>query len=178
LKYPQNSAMKAAQNRFILLVLPALTAIGLIVSYGIWLVVDELTRSVYGSWPLVGIALAIGLLIASPGLFRRAHRKIHMVLIASYIAALIIGWNLDWSPAKPFYRFYSGIRVGMTVPEVQQRLDQSFPPNGPYPKPRTEDTSSDGQIRQLYRLEPPLSAELITVEFAQGRVTKTEYLLD
>jgi hypothetical protein len=30
----------------------------------------------------------------------------------------------------------------------------------------------------LYRLEPPLSAELITVEFAQGRVTKTEYLPD
>jgi hypothetical protein len=160
------------------LIFAGLTAIGLILSYGMWLLVDELMRSVYTPALLLAIALVVGLVIASPGLFRRAHRKIHMVLIASYIAALIIGWNLDWSPAKPFYRFYSGIRVGMTVPEVQQRLDQSFPPNGPYPKPRTEGTSSDGQIRQLYRLEPPLSAELITVEFAQGRVTKTEYLPD
>jgi hypothetical protein len=143
-----------------------------------WLIMDDLARSFFGPWLLLELALLSGLIILSPGLFRRYHRKVYMVLTVLYVAALIIGWNVDWSPAKPFYRFYSGIHPGMTVPEVQQRLDQAFPPNGPYPKPRTEDASSDGQIRQLFRLEPPLSAELIMVEFEQGRVTKTEYLPD
>jgi hypothetical protein len=98
-----------------------------------------------------------------------------MVLTGLFVAALIIAWNVDWSPTKPFYRFYGGIQLGMTMPEVQQRLDQSFPPNGLYPKPRTE---GDGKTEQLFRLEPPLSAEIITVEFEQGRVIKKAYLPD
>jgi hypothetical protein len=157
------------------LISPVLTTIGLILSYGMWLIVDELTRSIYGPGLLVFIALTIGLVIVSPGLCRRDHRKIYMVLLGSYIAALIIGWNLDWTPAKPFYRFYSGIQLGMTMPEVQQRLDRAFPPNGPYTKPRTE---GNGQTEQLFRLEPPLSAEVITVQFEQGRVNKKNYSLD
>jgi hypothetical protein len=143
-----------------------------------WLIMDELLRSVFGPWLLLELALLSGLIILSPGLFRRYHRKLYMVLVGLYVAALVIGWNVDWSPTKPFYRFYNEIRNGMTVAEVQQRLDQSFPPNGPYPKPLTEaGKPSNGQTTQYFRLEPR-SAEIIRVEFEQGRVIKAEYLPD
>jgi hypothetical protein len=172
--------MTLPPNRVLALIFPGLTAIALVVIYGIWLVADELARSVYGPWLLLELALMAGLIILGPGLFRRYHRKLYLVLTGLYVAALIIGWNVDWSPAKPFYRFYSGVQVGMTIPEVQQRLDQAFPPNGWYPKPPTESASlgPDGKTRQFFRLEPPLSAEVIMVEFEQGRVTKTEYSPD
>jgi hypothetical protein len=167
-------------NRLYTLILPGLTAIWLIVIYGIWLIMDELARSHYGPWLLLALALLSGLIILSPGLLRRYHRKVYVVMTGLYVTALVIGWNVDWSPTKPFYRFYSGIHSGMTMPEVQQRLDQAFPPNGPYPKPRTEQMapSSNGQITQYFRLEPPLSAEVITVEFSQGRVIKMGYSPD
>ncbi len=142
---------------------------------------DELWRSVYGPWQLLTIALAAGLLILSPGLFRRDYRKIYMALMGLYIAALIIGWNLDWSPTKPFHRFYRGIQLGMSIEQVQQQLSQFFPPNGPYPKPPTETGQplGNGQITHYFRLAPlPPTAAVITVDFEQGRVTNTEYSPD
>ncbi len=173
--------MKATLSRLRSLIFPGLTTIALMVVYGIWLIFDDMVRSVYGPWLLVGLALMAGLIILGPGLFRRHHRKVYLVLTGLYVAALIIGWNVDWSPTKPFYRFYNGIHLGMTIPEVQQRLDQAFPPNGWYPKPKTETEPpgpKDGQIKQLFRLEPPLSAEIIKLQFEQGRVMKKEYSPD
>jgi hypothetical protein len=170
--------MNPTPNRLRSLIVPGLTTIALVISYGMWLIMDELARSFFGPWLLLELALLSGLIILSPGLFRRYHRKFYMVLTGLYVAALVIGWNVDWTSSKPFYRFYSGIRNGMTVAEVQQQLDQTFPPNGPYPKPLTEaGKPSNGQTNQLFRLEPR-SAEIITVEFEQGRVIKAEYSPD
>jgi hypothetical protein len=177
-QYSQNPTMNSTPNRLIALVFPGLTAIALIVTYGIWVMLDDILRSVYGPGLLVGIAFLIGLVIVSPGLYRRDRRSVYMGLIGLYVAALVIGWNIDWSSTKPFYRFYSGIRPGMTIAEVQQRLDQTFPANGSYPKPLTEGVQSDRSTMQYFRLEPPLSAEVVTVYFEQGRVTKAEYSPD
>ncbi len=55
--------MTPTPNRFGRLIFPLLTAIGLITSYVIWLIADELWRSVYGPWLLVAIALIAGLII-------------------------------------------------------------------------------------------------------------------
>jgi hypothetical protein len=170
--------MNPTLKRLSSLILLGITMIALVISYGMWLILDNLLRSLSGPWLPLAFALLSGLIILSPGLFRRYRRKLYMVLTGLYVAALVIGWNVEWTSTKTFYRFYSGIHNGMTVAEVQQRLDQTFPPNGPYPKPLTEaGKPSNGQTRQLFRLEPR-SAEIITVQFERGRVTKAEYSPD
>jgi hypothetical protein len=171
--------MTQTLNRFFHLIFPVLTAIGLAVSYLIWWVYDELMRSVYGTVPLLVIAFAVGIFIVSPGLVGRRHRTIYRVLLASYVAALVINISFDWTPTRAFYRFYSGIHSGMTIAEVQQQLDQTYPPNGRYSKPlSTEGKPLANQDSTLYfRLEPK-SAEIVTVYFSQGRVTRSNYSPD
>ena len=175
-----NSIMTSTPNRLLFLTFTGLTAIALIVTYFIWMVLDDVMRSIWEPWLSLVIALMIGLVILSPGLLRRHHRRLYILLMGLFTTALIIGWNVDWSPTKPFYRFYRAIHTGMSIDAVQYQLNQAFPQNGPYPKPRTEGgpTGRSGQVTQYFRLEPPLSAEVITVEFEQGRVIKAEYSPD
>ncbi len=65
--------MTPTPNHLGRLIFPLVSAIALIVTYGIWLLADELRRSIDGPWLLVAIALAAGLLILSPGLSEAAN---------------------------------------------------------------------------------------------------------
>ena len=170
--------MTSKTNRLIDLISPVMTTIGLTVSYLIWWVYDEILRSVYGHEVLMAIGVAIGVLIASPGLFRRDRRMIYGVLLASYVAAIVITSSFDWTNTKSFYRFYRGIHSGMTVTEVQQRLDQIFPSNGFHPKPLSSGVAQLPNEQSTLHLRLPDSAETITVYFSQNRMTRANYSPD
>jgi hypothetical protein len=171
-------AMTQTTTRLIHLIFPVLTTIGLAVSYLIWWVYDEILRSVYGHEVLMAIGIAIGVLIASPGLLRRDRRTVCVALLASYVAAIVITSSFDWTNTKSFYRFYRGIHSGMTVTEVQQRLDQTFPSNGPHPKPLSSGVEQLPDEQSTLHLRLPDSAETITVYFSQNRMTRANYSPD
>jgi hypothetical protein len=159
-----------------------ITAVCLTIVFSLWLFLDYFL-SISLNWGLLPLVLLAGGLIALPGLSNRSHRNLNFVLVAIFATAIFTLPFLDITPAKPFYRFYSSIRPGMSIAEVQKQLDQYFPDNGKYPKPVAHgiQKTSKGQEEQSFQLDPnqgAYNAEIVNVTYSKGQVVSANYSPD
>jgi len=86
---------------------------------------------------------------------------------------------VDFTPVKPFTRFYAAIETGMPEPQVLELLDKHFPEDGRFKTPvfrRSEQNDRLGSV--LDPQDGRYNAEMITIGLRDGRVVRKEYFPD
>jgi hypothetical protein len=136
------------------------------------LVAASTSRLFLGGTAALGV-LAVG---AAWAWSRRAECLLPLVPFA---ALLILLPQIDLSPLKPFARFYTAIKPGMTEAEVLRILDDQFPSAGRYPRPLTNRRGGPSQLGFI--LDPKdgcYDAEIVNLDFEAGRVVTKRYYPD
>jgi len=107
----------------------------------------------------------------------RHRSKIGFTLIILYAIGIFAFQFIDFSPVKPFHRFYNSIHDGMTKKEVMAALHFEFPDKGPFPIPvLNEDTNRLGFI--LDPTKQAYNAEGVFLTLQDGRVVSKAYSAD
>lgn len=128
------------------------------------------------SWLFFVVFLTIAAVFDLPVILR--HRsKTGFVIITLFAISLFAFHFIDFSPVKPFKRFYNSIQIGMTKKEVAVALHQEFPDGGRFPVPVPfENTNHFG-----FMLDPnkgEYNAEDVFVMLQDGRVASKTYSPD
>jgi hypothetical protein len=137
-------------------------------------VLDDFGLSV--SWLyFVSFFVLAGVLVLPVVLRHRS--KIGFALIILFGVGILAFHFADFSPTKPFRRFYKAVQVGMTKNEVMLAMHSEFPDRGRFPVPVVhEDTNRLGFIldptRQAY------NAEGVFLDLQDGRVVRKIYSSD
>jgi hypothetical protein len=122
------------------------------------------------------LAIMIGAVVALPGLAHHASRKVSAILLGIFCMATIGYDFVAPDERKPFVVFYQDIRPGMTITQVQQKLDQHYPPNGQPIKPVITPSEPD---RFVIFLNPnDRRWNEITMLVKDGKVVNTAYIDD
>jgi hypothetical protein len=158
------------------MIIPGITTIGLGLVWFTFLSLLDLAI-LWSIQPMPYIqTLLIGLCVALPGLVIRVSRKPTIILLSIFCVATI-GLNFhDFSGRKEFVWFYHDIRPGMTVAEIQQKLDQHFPNNGKYSKPIF--TQSSPNNRSILRDPKNPDRDEIFISLDNGQVVNVGYIDD
>ena len=96
----------------------------------------------------------------------------------AYLAILLILPFVNFTPVKPFTRFYSQVHLEMTEDDVIKTLNLQFPEGGRFPRPISS-RSDNGYLS--FVLDPndgAYNAEIISLKMKDGRVSKKEYFPD
>ncbi len=119
---------KWARRASIVLVVLSLTLVGW-VAYLL-----EISGANLGSWLYTGTALLVALGVSIP--IARHFRSVLCAGIAAVFGVSIIAMHLfDFTPIKPFRRFFAAVHEGMTEPEVMAALHREFPEGGRFTVP-------------------------------------------
>jgi hypothetical protein len=100
---------------------------------------------------------------------------LHGVFLVAFLALVL----MDFSPRKPYRRFFNAISPGMTRSEVMTALHRQFPPKGRYPVPVLRD--EEWPFRLLFFLDPiqgAYNAEGIFLTFSNELVVSKIYSPD
>ncbi len=127
---------------------------------------------------LCGVA-ALGIVVAGGvGLYTR-RMMVCLLPVVPFLVVLNFLPHIDYSPVKPFSRFYAAIKPGMTEAEVLQELEEQFPETGRYSQPLVN--RRVGPTHLGFILDPKdgrYNAEIVAVDFEEGRVVKKDYHAD
>jgi len=148
------------------------------VSLGIlWLVayvLDDFGLSV--SWLFFASFFILASALDLPAVLR--HRsKIGFTLLVLFAAGILAFYFFNFSPTKPFRRFYNSVQIGMTKDEVLERLHSEFPVGGQFPFPvLREETNRLGFI--LDPTKQAYNAEGVFLDLQKGCVASKTYSAD
>ncbi|MBD2486610.1 hypothetical protein [Aulosira sp. FACHB-615] len=118
-----------------------------------------------------------------------SRRKQELWLFIGFNLSLFALYFVALSPVKPFTQFYLDIKHGMTIPEVQSRLNQRFPKGGRFYQPQGDFMGGNDDVWENigpvvynqhlnYILDPnngDYNAEVVNIYFKNGKVVKVEY---
>ena len=141
-------------------------------------VVLDLAVAATLSWISVCTMAALGL-VSVAVLWAITRRVESLSPFIPFCLTLIVLTSLDTSPLKPFARFYASVRPGMTEAEVLRALDDKFPRSGRYLRPAVNRQVGPNNLGFI--LDPRdrrYDAEIVSVDFRDGRVVNKEYLPD
>jgi hypothetical protein len=157
-------------------VMPLMTAIGLsFVWFTFFGLLDLAILMSVEPMPYIQTIL-IGLFVAVPGLVIGASRKTTAIVLSIFgIATIGLNFN-NFGGRKEFVWFYRDIHHGMTVAEIQQKLDQHFPTNGKYPKPIF--TQSDPKNCSILRDRQHRDRDEILISLDNSKVVNAGYIDD
>jgi hypothetical protein len=154
----------------------AITSIALSLSV-LWFMayaLDDFGLSV--SWLFFASFFVLACLLDLPAVLR--HRsKIGFMLIVLFAAGILAFYFFDFSPTKPFRRFYNSVQVGMTRDEVLSRLHSEFPVGGQFAVPVLHENLN----RLGFILDPTkqaYNAEGVFLELQKGHVVSKTYSSD
>lgn len=126
------------------------------------------------TWGAAGIAVLVAL-----GAYRAHRIPLTLWLAGLFVAALLaLAWS-DWTPRKPFRRFYNQVAPGMNLSELRAALGREFRAGGAHPVP-VERSAADGSGISFI-LDPARGAynsEIVFVELRDGRVVRKHYSAD
>jgi hypothetical protein len=107
--------------------------------------------------------------------FGRALRRVHAwALAVTFLVAAVALHLVDFSPRKPYARFYAAIETGMTPADVRSALTREFPASGRHRVP----PMLVHEERLLLALDPEdarYNAETIDLTLKNGRVVAKNY---
>lgn len=104
----------------------------------------------------------------------RCRSKAAIVLGGIFAVGLVLIQVADFTPRKPYRRFFDAIENGMSLAEVAAALHREFPSRGKFPRP--EMSRVEGNL--LFRLDPAdgrYNAETITLRLQGEKVTGKIY---
>lgn len=110
--------------------------------------------------------------------FRQHRTRTALWIGGLFIAAFLIVALIDFTPVKPYRRFYNSIHNGMTRAEVIAELHRQFPARGRHPVPALRN-ESDSQM--MFFLDPKQSAynaEGVFLTLTNDRVAAKVYSPD
>jgi hypothetical protein len=121
-------------------------------------------------WVLgVGICLAV----------RFRHPSFSLLVIIGLLTAFVLGQHfMDWSPVKPYKRFFAAVESGMTKADVLKLLRREFPDGFRFPRPMERDLGQEQMSFVLDPTERAWKAEAIFIYLSNGRVVRKEYSRD
>ena len=151
--------------------------------------------SLYWKYYLFMAVLALILLLP---VYLQSRRKQELWLFIGFNLSLLALYFVTLSPVKPFTQFYLDITHGMTIQEVQSRLNQRFPKGGRFPQPESQLLDEhQGVLENINPKEKGFlavpnqclnyildlndgryNAEVVNVYFKNGEVVGMEYLPD
>jgi len=108
----------------------------------------------------------------------RHQSRLALVALGVITVFVLLQHFLDWSPVKPYKRFFAAIQAGMTETEVMRNLDQQFPSEGAFPVPVRHDFRTNEISFALDPKESAWNAEAIVIHLDNGRVVSKEYWRD
>ncbi|MBD2497348.1 hypothetical protein [Nostoc sp. FACHB-280] len=152
---------------------------------GCWLEY-EYAASLFWQYYIFMAVLALILLLP---VYLPSRRKQELWLFIGFNLSLLALHFVALSPVKPFMQFHSDIKHGMTIPEVQSRLNQRFPKGGRFYQPQGDFMGANEDVRENigsfvydqhlnYILDPnngDYDAEVVNIYFKNGKVVKAEY---
>ncbi|OCQ92636.1 hypothetical protein BCD64_07725 [Nostoc sp. MBR 210] len=146
----------------------------------------EYAASLFWQYYIFMAVLALILLLP---VYLQYRRKQELWLFIGFNLSIFALYFVTLSPVKPFMQFYSDIKHGMTIPEVQSRFNQRFPKGGRFPQPLGEFMGENGDALEKidpvvhdqhlnYILDPNnarYNAEVVNVYFKDGKVIEAKY---
>jgi hypothetical protein len=155
----------------------------------------QLATSLAWQYYLFMDVLALILLLP---VYLQSRRKQELWLFIGFNLSLFALYFVTLTPVKPFTQFYFDIKHGMTIQEVQSRLNQRFPKGGRFPQPQGElnyghqgvlqysDPKEKGFLavpdQNLHYIldlnDGRYDAEWVTVYFKDGKVVGVTYSPD
>jgi hypothetical protein len=127
-------------------------------------------------WPMQFFFALMGLVCILPVLIKRREWAV-MPLFAIFMCAIMGTQYIDWTPEKPFMRFYESVSAGMSQSEVEERLHQAFPTNGKYSVP-VMNPAPNGFGITLDPSRGEYNATIIHLGFRDDRVVSKDYYHD
>jgi peptidoglycan/LPS O-acetylase OafA/YrhL len=172
---------------FLLVLLPSqgkasrlAASVMLVMSVAVLVFVALMSDAVFGisaSWifTLVVWAIGFGVCVA----VRVRYRSILSLVVAFLLTLFILVLHfVDVLPVKPYKRFFTAIRPGMTDPEIMALLHREFPDGGRFPVPVRYDFRTNEISFALDPKESAWNAEAIVLYLESGRVVRKEYSRD
>ncbi|MCF4966799.1 hypothetical protein [Nostoc sp. CMAA1605] len=86
-------------------------------------------------WQYYLFMAVLALIVILP-VYVKSRRKQELWLFIGFNLSLLALYFVTLSPVKPFRQFYFDIKHGMTIPEVQSRLNQRFHEGVRFPQPQ------------------------------------------
>ncbi|ALF55601.1 hypothetical protein ACX27_26585 [Nostoc piscinale CENA21] len=139
-------------------------------------------------WQYYLFMAVLALILLLP-VYLQSRRKQELWLFIGFNLSIFALYFVTLSPVKPFMQFYSDIKHGMTIPEVQSRFNQRFPKGGRFPQPLGEFIGGNEDVLEKtdpvvydqhlnYILDPNdgrYNAEVVNVYFKDGKVLEVKY---
>jgi len=156
------------------------TSVMLVISAAVLMFVALMGDAIFGisaSWMFTLVLWAIGFGV-SVGV-RVRYRSILSLVVAFLVTVFMLVLHfVDVLPVKPYKRFFAGIQLGMTDPQVMALLHREFPDGGRFPVPVRDDFRTNEISFALDPKESAWNAEAIVIHLDNGRVVSKEYWRD
>jgi len=116
-------------------------------------VVYEFLWSPATAWPITALAFTAGVGVSIPRCLRFRSAFCGCLLVAFLIVITHMHFS-DFTPVKPYKRFFAAVQNGMTPDSVLKALGTQFPQLGRYPVPELRQETN----RMMFFLDPKKSA--------------------
>jgi hypothetical protein len=137
----------------------------------------DLALGISASWWFTAGLCALA---AGTGLYVHLRFRSYSIVVASSLLTGFLIWLhfADFSPVKPFRRFFAAIKPGMTESGVLDAMKKEFPEGGPNPAPSQNSYRPNGLTFGLKTSGKAWTGEAIVLEMSQGFVVSKRYIQD
>lgn len=142
----------------------------LLIGFVLYVWLELATHSMFYPW-IATAAFAAFFALPALLLLWRAPWRIKLALLGSFLLLILFVRNLDWNTRKPFLRGLDSIHAGMTTAQVDTAMKGFL--RGP-----AGGISKYGTVSYRHTDEGWGNADIGVVTFANGLVTRVEYLPD
>jgi hypothetical protein len=133
------------------------------------------TATVY---PLFNCIVVFVLACVCIAVFRQHRTPVALWLGGVSVGVFLVLAFVDFTPVKPYQRFYNAVQNGMTHTEVMNTLHRQFPANGRFPVPVLSGHDTNGMSFFLDPAQGAYNAEGVFLSLSNGRVTAKVYSPD
>ncbi|MCX6996176.1 MAG: hypothetical protein NTV49_03610 [Kiritimatiellaeota bacterium] len=129
------------------------------------------------SWLFCAIFIVLGVALPASVLLP-GRSRLPLGFGGLFVISILVMHYCDFSPVKPYRRFYEVVHTGMTESEVLVLLQRTFPAGGHFRVPAITVSTSDHISFLLDPTDGRYNAEIVSLALREGKVTQKQYFPD